>query len=125
MEDCAIRVFKAKDKRYHGEIENFYKQRCRDIAKDEISLKNYVVVIKLKEIEKFDLNNLNKFQAEIIKQFQDKTCIKLEPMNRYYYDVVSNEIKIDTYNYVDIQLTSDTELYNDRQTKISHYLGNK
>ena len=110
---------------HYGKIENFYRQRCRDIAKDEISLKNDVIIIKLKESEKFDLNNLNKFQAEIIKQFQDKTGIKLEPMNRYYYDVISNEIKIDPYNYIDIQFTTNTELYNDRQTRISHYLGNK
>jgi hypothetical protein len=89
---------------YHrGNIANYYKQRCRDIAKDGTAFEYDTIVIRVKEIDGYDLSTLNSFHREIVKQFQKLTEIKLPPMNRLYYDIRSNKIKT-TNDVIDIPL---------------------
>ena len=111
---------------YHRQnIDNYYKQRCRDIAKDAMAAKHDIVVIRLKSFKGFDLNTLNKFQTEIIRQFQEKTGIKLPAMPKYYYDYRTNSIKASQYNQVDIPLSQNTRQMTNNQVRIDNFLGNE
>ncbi|TFG08103.1 MAG: hypothetical protein EU539_03205 [Promethearchaeota archaeon] len=92
---------------HRGKIENYYKQRCRDIAKEMESDENNTIIIRLKESNGFDLSTLNKFHQEIVWQFQKLTGIKLPPMFKLIYDIKHNCLKI-TKNIIDIPLSSDS-----------------
>jgi len=91
---------------HRGKIENYYKQRCRDKAKEMVGCENNTIIIRIKESEGYGLSTLNKFHAEIVRQFQKLTGIKLPPMLQLIYDIRDNCIKT-TNNVVDIPLEDD------------------
>jgi len=111
------------DDYHHRDITNFYKQRCRDIAKNEEAKLQDTIIIRLKESRDFDFSTLNTFQEEIIKQFQEKSGIKLLPMVRYYYDSKKNDVIMDSSQIIDIPLSSNSNQIQKKQSKISNYLG--
>ena len=88
---------------HRGKIENYYKQRCRDIAKEGTACENNTIIIRIKESKGYYLSTLNDFHTEIVRQFQKLTGIKLSPMRQLIYDIRHNCIKT-TKKVIDIPL---------------------
>jgi len=107
---------------HYGDMNNFYIQRCRDIAKDEEAQFHDTIIIRLKENLDFNLKTINTFQEEIIRQFQEQTGIKLFLMPRYLFDLKSFDLNIDSSQTIDIPLSSDANQIRNKQLRISEYL---
>jgi len=66
----------------------------RDKKKNEIAQKKEfrTIIIRLKEKLGFNYDNQNLFQREIIKQFQEKTSLKLPPIPLFVFDKLTNTL---------------------------------
>ena len=92
----------------HKDISGFNKQKKNDKKKDTIALKNKTYMILLKEFLGFNSKTIDKFQEEIIRQIQNWTDIKLDPMPKWIYDRLTNSLIRDPYGtIVDVPLNAD------------------
>ncbi len=66
---------------WKGIINDFYKQVAHDIRRQYYADKEHVITIKLKERDGYNYRNIQLFEAEIIKQFEEQTGIRLDPKN--------------------------------------------
>ena len=83
---------------FHKTLAEFRLQEWRDTKKN-LRASQYpkktrgTILIRIKEKDGFNKNELNKFPAEITKQFKDATGIKLRIKGKLIYDIQSGKIK--------------------------------
>ena len=76
---------------YHKSVEDYYVQKRRDRLKDELSIENNTILIRIKASEGFNRNTINCFQEEIIRQVNlnsiiKKSNVKLLSIPKYTYN---------------------------------------
>ncbi len=78
------------DDEYHYYYTRFNRDyghvRAADSLKNSIAKNRNIIIIRLKEVRDFDIEHVNLFQDEIIRQIEQQTGEKLGNIPRYTYD---------------------------------------
>jgi hypothetical protein len=79
---------------YHKTKREFYIQKARDLKKRRILDENQVILINIKKVNGYDIDNLNYFQMEIIRKFEMLSGEDLPKIKSYIYDPVLKQLKL-------------------------------
>ncbi len=79
-------------KHFHKTIAEFRLRQSRDATKDMRAKDEGTIIIRIKESKGFDRYGLNKIPAEIVKQFEAATGIKLNIRGKLTYDIQSGKV---------------------------------
>lgn len=71
---------------------DFYRVVARDTVKSQEANNHETIIIRLKEIRKFDIHTVHLFQQEIIRQFEELTGEKLSINHIYTFDFGINKL---------------------------------
>jgi len=76
----------------HKTLAEFRLQKSRDNKKDQRAKDEGTILIRIKEKDDFNRYSLNKIPAEIVRQFEAATGIKLRLKGRLTYDIQSGKV---------------------------------
>lgn len=79
--------------RYHKTKNEFYIQKARDLKKRKILMESQVILINIKKVNGYDIDNIDSFQMEVIRQFENLTNEVLPKMGLFVYDPILQKLK--------------------------------
>ncbi len=79
-------------KHIHKTPAGFRLQQSRDAKKNLRAKDEGTILIRIKEKDDFNRYGLNKFPAEIVRQFEAATGIKLNIRGKLMYDIQSGKV---------------------------------
>ncbi|MBD3337474.1 MAG: hypothetical protein GF353_00105 [Candidatus Lokiarchaeota archaeon] len=90
----------------HKNIAEYNEQKKRDKLKEDLSIKNNILIVRVKAKWGFNSNSLNNFQKEILRQFQDWIELKLDAMPKWNYNI-GKDLLIKTSEFIDLPISSN------------------